>query len=423
MFRDFRTKYRIGWRGGTRRFLGGIPRGFNGNGLTYLLLDTFDDTRAAGAVNGTPATPGPGVREVTDSGNNLAIVGGEIKVTGTVTGYTDPRLYEGPYTRAFGLTLLVRIKKDGVASGNDSFAGWRTSTTGGSSFLCATAYIDAATINAWSGAGTGVLVGSGFAAATYYDFAIVLRTSGHYLFIKGGAFTIWTLLWQSAFVSTATLYASIQGTGAAANYFDNLRIPAPLYRVPVLAYDTFTRANGALGSTETAGPDAQAVTARAWTAQVGTWAIASNVAGATALAGGIAQATAPCVSADVLADIAFTRSAGAGGLTLRYADASNYLRATHDGTNCLLEQVVAGVATTLRTGVATYAAGAVIRVILSGTEGRLFYNDVAVGAVFTVPSSTATAHGLYTSNTGNTFDAFQILARGTGNEYGGLDAL
>ena len=35
--------------------------------ITWLLRDEFTDTRAAGAVNGTPATPGPGTRTVVDT--------------------------------------------------------------------------------------------------------------------------------------------------------------------------------------------------------------------------------------------------------------------------------------------------------------------------------------------------------------------
>ena len=37
------------------------------SGLVYDLRDDFTDTLAAGSVNGTPATPGPGTRAVTDT--------------------------------------------------------------------------------------------------------------------------------------------------------------------------------------------------------------------------------------------------------------------------------------------------------------------------------------------------------------------
>jgi hypothetical protein len=150
---------------------------------------------------------------------------------------------------------------------------------------------------------------------------------------------------------------------------------------------------------------------------VGTWAIASGKATASALAGGLAIATVPTSSPDAHIRIALTRAGGVVGGVARYQDSSNYLRFTHDGTNALCEQVVAGVPTTLRTGAAAFVADALIYLIVSGTTGWLFYNNVAIGASFTVPASVYKNHGLYTTNTGNTMDNFEAFPYGTDDEH------
>jgi hypothetical protein len=105
-----------------------------------------------------------------------------------------------------------------------------------------------------------------------------------------------------------------------------------------------------------------------------------------------------------------------GGIA-RYQDSSNYLRFSHDGTNTLCEQVVAGVPTTLRTGAAAFVADALIYLRVTGTTGWLFYNNVAIGASFAVPDSIYANHGLYTTNTGNTMDNFEAFPDGTGGEH------
>lgn len=388
---------------------------FNGHPYSdYLLLDTFSAPLAAGAVNGTLPVVG-GARTVTDTNSKLSIAGGVASFATGGAGVGDPGLWEAGISRAFGKTVLLELNTSIAA--NTVYGGWDSNQAG----IPSDAFQFESTLRLRANS-TEIVVGA-FSISTQYSVAIVLRSSGCYYFIKGGAFTNWTLVYASATGNSATMYP-VAAAGATTSVFtaDNLRVPAALYSVPVLAYDTFTRANGALGSTETAGADAQAVTARAWADSVGTWGISTNKAVASALSGGVAIATVDTGVADVVVDIAATRAAGSAGCVLRYADANNYLRATTEGTNCLIEQVVAGTPTTLRTGAVTYGAGNVIRVIVSGTTGWLFYNGAAVGASFTVPSSSATAHGLYTSNTGNSLDVLQVMSRGVDNAYGWLDS-
>lgn len=387
--------------------------------ITYLLRDLFTTDRAAGAVNGTPAEPGPGTRTVTDTGSKETIAGGMISIAST-TGAADPSTSELQTTRAFGRALLWTSRRAVGANDNSPVIGFATGANTDS--VQAGLSYDSSGVafgnNIAAPAGLGT-----FTAGTFNDSAVVLRATGHYLFERIGG--VYQLLWASGTGSTATLFAvhySRNTAGRCGYDLKNFRVPDALYNVPVLAYDTLTRADGSLGVSEVLGPDGQAVTARAWTVQAGTISIVSNAASLVATAGGLAIATVDVGSADVVMDLAITRTAGSGGGVLRYVDANNYLRFSTDGTNCLLEQVVAGTPSTLRTGAVTYGAGNVARVILQGTTGLLFYNGAAVGASFTVPSSSATLHGLYGTDTSVLWDNCTIWPRGTGGEYAGLDA-
>ncbi|GAG43121.1 unnamed protein product, partial [marine sediment metagenome] len=134
-----------------------------------------------------------------------------------------------------------------------------------------------------------------------------------------------------------------------------------------MAYDTFTRANGPLGSSEATGPDAQATTAQAWANRIGTTLVAANTASASALVGGEALAAVDTGTADVLCDAELTRAAGNVGIVVRYQDATNYVIGYHTGVNARLDKIVAGVTTNVISVAAVYGAGRVLRVVCEGT--------------------------------------------------------
>jgi hypothetical protein len=84
------------------------------------------------------------------------------------------------------------------------------------------------------------------------------------------------LIWISATGSQATVYPAITGYTAVGSW-GFLRVPQALLAVPCLAYDSYARADGSLGSTEASGPDGQAANARSY--QGGsTWQINSHKA-------------------------------------------------------------------------------------------------------------------------------------------------
>lgn len=306
---------------GTRRALLG-----RGGAAQYTLYDVFATDRAAGAINGTPsespATTGGGqTRTVVDSASHLSISGGSWVFDGLDVTNGDPGMWYPQGTLAAGNTVAFRITTPAVTNKSMDFgidnnqaglvqSGMRFRTT---AFLSA---LSAATANV-----------AAYSANTTYEFALVMRVTGLYYFIKGGAFTNWTLLWADTTAVSATPFPAImQGTSPAAftgNYVKSFYVPLPNFAA--LVYDTFTRANGALGSTETADTDALVIPAYAWNFTAGVWAVATNVAVGT-----------PNTGADVItngsfaSDTAWTKGAGwtiAGGVGVATASSASITEA------------------------------------------------------------------------------------------------
>lgn len=375
----------------------------------YSLFDQFITARSAGAVNGTSAEPVGGTRTVTDASNKISITGGKVSFA---TGATaNSGIWYSQQTRSAGKTLLTTFN---VASGRFNF-GWDSnqaaSVTDGYD-VGATGALRAL-VNA-----TAVEV-SAFSFATDYQVALVMRDTGMFYYIKGGIYTNWTLLYISSLLNSAYYPGIVTLTTSSVFTADNIRVPVATYIPVPLASDGFsaTTTDGQ-GNAENNGTVGTAYTA------VGTWGVSGGSLSCSALSGGLGFRYLNGVSADALIDLSVTRSGGNAGIVARYVDANNYLIAYHDGTNTKLDKVVAGVTTNLISAAATYGAARVLRLILDGTSARLFYNNAAVGSAATVPSSTSTNHGIYTTNTGNTFDNFVVWARGNSSTYySGLDAL
>ena len=250
-----------------------------------------------------------------------------------------------------------------------------------------------------------------------------MRAAGAYYFVKGGAYTNWTLLFLVALGSGATVYPGIANANAVDTH-SFVRIPARLWLPTPAAYDSFTRANGAIGTSETSGPDgaAQPCTARTWNNRVGTTQIATNKASASALTGGIAIATVDTGITDTVMQGTLTSAGDEVGLVLRYVDADNYVRVEHDGTNAMLIKRLATVETTVITAAVALGAGAV-EVHADGTAFDLFLNNAQVGTAGTISDAalqTGTEQGLFSTNVGNTQDAFLVMPR-TGGNYSDMN--
>lgn len=384
----------------------------------YLLNDTFTTNRSAGAVNGTVAEPGPGLRTVVDTNIKLSISSGALSLATGGVAAGNPGIWYGPLVRSPGLVCVSQFSHSaqGPHIGFDNGVGGQISDG---------IRPNGTTLTVTLNNSSAITVGA-VATSTTYRVAVALRSAGSYLFIKGGTFTNWTLL----FANTLGTYTpnpgiTVVSTGSVATV-DYYRVPSVLWLPAPLASDSFAT----WGSTDGAGHGETTGIGSgggglSWTSNVGTFTAASGTANASALSGGLAIATVDTSKADVVMTVRFTRSAGIGGVIARYVDSGNYVYAAHDGTNALLVKVVAGTQTTLINTAATYVANAEIRLICEGTAFRLFYNALAVGTVQTIADAglqSGTKQGLYTSDTGNTFDDLRVFSRGTGGEYSALDS-
>ena len=204
------------------------------SGITWLLRDDFTDTRAAGAVNGTAPTPGPGTRVATDTGNNLSISSGAAIIAATVSA-GDPLLgYSVPVVRTPGRVIISRINTSptslifGLGNASGAVA---TETY----FSCAP------TILSVKMATSGVQVAT---PAYPLDLAIALRSTSEHFFAKIGG--NWLLVGISTGHSTGTLYATRYTGGGTAN-LGRIVAPIDLWLPTPLASDGF---GSTFGSTD-----------------------------------------------------------------------------------------------------------------------------------------------------------------------------
>jgi hypothetical protein len=389
---------------------------WNATRVKYLLRDDFITELAAGEIDGTDCEPGPGTRVVADTGSNLSISGGELVSAGFV-GDDDPGLWLDSVARAAGRLLRIDYTHNSnvLLGWDDDQAGFPTSLFRNSA-TSVRIYIAGGPVSENVGPITG---------GKTYALALVMRTAGFYFLIKGNEFPDWSLVWVDDANADDPMYPVV-GVDAADGLMSvgSIRVPDVLWFPTPAAYDTFTRSNGALGTSETSGPDSQAVTARTWNNRVGTTQVASNKASASALSGGIAIATVDTGKVDVLCKSALTRSGDEIGIVVRYADSDNYVRAYHDGTNVKLDKVVGGTPTNVISAAQAYSAGADIVVSCVGTSFLLFYDDRKIGSTSTISNAalqTGTEQGTYSTNTGNSQDDLAVFPRGTDGEYSKLN--
>ncbi|MFA4834851.1 MAG: hypothetical protein WC749_02100 [Dehalococcoidia bacterium] len=199
----------------------------------YLLNDNFTTPLAAGSVNGTNAEPGPGLRTVVDSGSHTSITGGNLSLDGGSGGWNTDYLIYGAQTRVPGLMLIAQ--RTIAATGAFGFLGWSKATNGALSNLIGVQLNNVTISNEYNG---GNEYGIGTFGASAYKIAVILRVTGQITFIKGGAFTNWTLINVANAGTDATMYPiSLTGNQVYTSSF--LRIPTTLYLPPPLLSDGF----------------------------------------------------------------------------------------------------------------------------------------------------------------------------------------
>ena len=382
-----------------------------GRQVRYLHRDAYSSNVSAGSVHNSAAVPGPGTRTVVDAENKLSISGGKLVCAGgkASPAWADPGLFAGPYTRRAGQVYLVEITPS--ATNQKQIFGIASAASGqpnrSAIYLNSDALmyaLDATTLSPGF---------ESYSGATSYQFAIVLRASGAFYLVKGGAFTDWNLLWASSADNAAAWYASIATyNGSWTSEYMNV-ITRPLWLPRPVMSDGFGHASVADGQGHA---EANGGGGQSWVNRVGSWGRTGGSAQAATLGSGLAVCTVESLTASVIMDIYATRAGGAFGMVLRWVDAQNYIYAQHDGTTASLHKVVAGTDTSVTSQAKAYSAGAQLRLIANGPYFRLFYNNSLVGSASVIADAalqTSTQHGLMTTDLGNTFNNIVAWPRTT----------
>jgi hypothetical protein len=135
-------------------------------------------------------------------------------------------------------------------------------------------------------------------------------------------------------------------------------------------------------------------------------------------------------TSDVIVTVETTVPTAQGGIVMNLDDKdtpANFVIAYYDRNDgkAKLDKCVAGTYTSVIATTWTYAAGAELRVIKSGTSYTLYYNNNKIGSTSTISDAGIidnTKHGLFSTYSANTLDNFYVFATGTGGEYSDLDA-
>lgn len=311
--------------------IGISPLGISRRALTYLLRDEF--TTAQAAPLGSPRTcePGPGTLTLVQTDGSFGISSAKVDITGQATPADGDLILRNTASlaRLAGRMVQGALK---VSAGAQVFAGlgWYSVTTilttdRDNGFHLTSTAIRATTLQATPGAVGAYVVG------TEYVYSVVLRGTGAFFFVKGGAYAAQTLLWVAVNSSLTPLYAAL-GAYDASGTLDYLRVrdlPAP-----------FTTDEG-----------------------IATVNVTTPTTG-----------TAQTATADAITDLTYTAPnplSNSGALRYRVTDASNYWTAYFDSAGAFkADSVLAGVATN-RVNVAAVATAAGVRTIRAIYEGSL----------------------------------------------------
>lgn len=148
----------------------------------------------------------------------------------------------------------------------------------------------------------------------------------------------------------------------------------------VTAGDSFNRANGSLGTSDTG---------HTWTVNSGTATITSNAAQATSTA----VATISSLTADGAVQLRVSTASSTCRVRFRWADSSNYWEWGNNTAASRLTKVVAGTSTTLFEATEGIAVGDVFAAVFSGSTITIYKNGVRKSTITDSANSSNTAHG------------------------------
>lgn len=197
----------------------------------YVLYDEFVTPEGPPIALPRTCEPGPGTLDGTQT-RTFTIVGEYIQAnTGGAASWTNQILNTPSQSRAYGLALGWQTYLNNSAS--QIMTGWSSSTTAPDSNSVYAVW-HPGVVTYWTPYATDGLftqVPDPFVAATWYDWIVVLRSTGAFFYMKGGVYTDWQLVWVNPNNATATLYGVMSQFAIAHGVrWDGVRIgqlPAP----------------------------------------------------------------------------------------------------------------------------------------------------------------------------------------------------
>jgi len=175
--------------------------------IEFLVRDEFTDTRAAGAVNGTPATPGPGTRVVADTGGVVTVGGGNLVVAGDAgNAGGDPSLWLDDITHAVGVGFFIKVQGAPGAAG-DLYWGLDSNQAG---WIGGHPYFQFLTVGRTDARVPGSVRLGAFDVATARIHGVVMRSKGGFMFIEDGS--DYLLVWVHFEGVGATVHPAAQST-------------------------------------------------------------------------------------------------------------------------------------------------------------------------------------------------------------------
>ena len=387
--------------------------GGRGGGLRYLLRDEFTTDRAAGAVTGTAAEPGPGTRSVVDTQSVVQIVGDGLHIGHTATAGWQVRGIDYQIARVPGLAVLLHVVDGDVQAGsqNAPHIAAGVFTAHNPADPTANGYVFGVDANGTNGGRSWInLAGSlvkQFASIKQVELLllVVLRSPGaaYYIASNDGARGIGTQAYPNfrpiglnLAGSDGTLYPGVYVKNSGSAYC-NTR----LYLAQSEKIDAWARWYGAASAADQlsgAGASISGVAADVggnWSLPTGTMTV--ETAGAIGGAGiSVAVLSNAATQGLIRARIVTGTTHKMTGVVFRYQDASNYWWAGCDATIGTLKKVVGGSETTISsTGAVKLANNTTheLQVIDDGTEIHAYFDGVQFPGTGNSDTALASATG------------------------------
>jgi hypothetical protein len=386
--------------------------------VPYDLNDEFITADDAPVASPRTCEPGPGALTLVETDGTWAVSGGNLDFTAQSTpAWGDQGFYGDAVARVAGRMFMTVLNPS--ATNKEMWFGWSVNQRVTSDFPA-----DGAAMAGFHSTSTPLRLRNddkyitlstvNYSTSTDYNVAIILRSAGSFIYMKGGAYTDWSLLYVEDTDSTATLYPVVSVKNHSGS-FDDFRIPSLPYIPTPLAYDTFTRDDSdSLGSTETTGPDGQGCVARAWTESNGDWDIISNKAQNVGSAPGGASWV---LSTDVTDSDMFvecvqqsTSASGDMGIVWRYTDNDNLWAALGSvaSNTWILYERTTGTWNNRTSGTPTLSATTDynLKASVAGNVHNVWLDDANHLTYTSVSHITATKAGIRSGLANNKVDSF-----------------